>query len=171
MRLAGVVLAGGNSARMGRDKASLTVDGVSLGERALAALLGAGAEPAAISGPRGIPDLIPEKGPLGGILSSLHAFEGHDGVLFLPCDLSMPSPEMLFPLGRAFADLPAVCCPGAMEPLCALVPPGYRERIGNAVKMGHLCVGRFWRECGALMVPMSPHPGFSDWDTPLDFSA
>ena len=80
-RVAGAVLVGGASRRMGVDKASLEVDGRPLAVTACSALLGAGISPVAVVGgashpplPPGVkwlPDRWPGEGPLGGILTAL----------------------------------------------------------------------------------------------------
>jgi len=172
LKVAGVVLAGGASSRMGREKALLVRGNETLCHRAGRVLAGAGVDRVFVSGPRGIPDLIPGKGPLGGIHGALWALgEFYDGVLFVPCDLPLAEPEMLLPLLRISRPAPLVAHPGVMEPLCALVPPGFREKAGNAIAKGHLAVGRLWRDCDAVMIRMRPHQGFSDWDTPMDLEA
>jgi molybdopterin-guanine dinucleotide biosynthesis protein A len=79
--IAGVVLAGGDSRRMGSDKAFLEVDGEPLFCRQARILREAGAEPVLLSGRKGfdyraagvpvILDETPGLGPVGGILSAL----------------------------------------------------------------------------------------------------
>lgn len=85
----GIVLAGGRSRRMGTDKAALTVDGVALLERVVAALCSAVTGPIVIASAagRGLPvlpddlarrvvrvdDPVPDAGPLIGLASGLRA--------------------------------------------------------------------------------------------------
>jgi molybdopterin-guanine dinucleotide biosynthesis protein A len=83
MKLAAVLLAGGQSRRMGRDKATLALDGTPLWQRQLdilrrlepSALLVSGREPPAWLPPdiRFVPDESPSRGPLSGIAASLAA--------------------------------------------------------------------------------------------------
>lgn len=70
--IVGLVLAGGRSSRMGRDKALLRIDGLTLLERTARVLRDAGAEHIAVSGARddGIPDRWADAGPVGGIASA-----------------------------------------------------------------------------------------------------
>jgi molybdopterin-guanine dinucleotide biosynthesis protein A len=71
----GIVLAGGRSSRMGRDKALLTLDGHTLLDAAIARLRQAGATRVLVSGDRpahdGVPDHVPGLGPVGGLASVL----------------------------------------------------------------------------------------------------
>lgn len=96
--LAGVVLAGGASRRMGRDKAAIVVDGRTLARRALDALAGAGVtELLVVGGASGhgaalIPDRWPGSGPLGGIVTAFGATEA-SRLVVLPCDLPAVEPH------------------------------------------------------------------------------
>lgn len=100
-RPAGLVLAGGASVRMGRDKAELEYAGRSLLDHALERLSQAGAEPALVSGRRPgyehIPDREPGRGPLGGIASVLAARPDLLGrtLIVLPIDTPALAPEDL----------------------------------------------------------------------------
>ncbi|KGM52296.1 hypothetical protein N792_04070 [Lysobacter concretionis Ko07 = DSM 16239] len=93
----GVVLAGGRSSRMGRDKALLDWHGRPLLEHMQALLREAGAARVIVSGPYGglaVPDRAPGKGPMGGIASIAATLP--DGVLVLvPVDMPRLTPTML----------------------------------------------------------------------------
>lgn len=79
--VAGVVLVGGQSRRMGRDKALVEVDGVSMVARVVAAMrtagihdiyaVGGGPDAAAAAGIDPIADAYPGEGPLGGIVTAM----------------------------------------------------------------------------------------------------
>lgn len=76
MRCSAVLLAGGKSTRMGRDKALLEIDGEPLWRRQLATLRALAPEQLLVAGPpRGegesIADAIAGAGPLGGIAAAL----------------------------------------------------------------------------------------------------
>ena len=99
----GVVLAGGRSSRMGRDKARLAWRDQSLLALACARLQAAGACKVVVSGDypeyAGIPDALPALGPLGGLASVVDALP--DGVLLLvPVDMPLLTPELLDRLAR-----------------------------------------------------------------------
>jgi molybdopterin-guanine dinucleotide biosynthesis protein A len=94
------VLAGGQSRRMGRDKAQLRIDGVSLLERMVhaareatpAVLVVGRARPPDWAGDDVpfVPDAVPGIGPLGGLATALrHQPEGapSDAVLLVACDM------------------------------------------------------------------------------------
>ena len=64
--LSGIVLAGGRSSRMGTDKAGLSFRGMTLLEWQVSKLQRLGIEEIIISGSRGVRDVFPGRGPLGG---------------------------------------------------------------------------------------------------------
>lgn len=114
--MAGAVLVGGASSRMGVDKALVDVGGAPLGRRAADALRDAlGAPPMLIgAGPEhadaleGIPidDLWPGEGPVGGVLTAMHtAFvTGARSVVVVACDLPAITPDAVAALVATAAD-------------------------------------------------------------------
>ncbi|MCM2279942.1 MAG: molybdenum cofactor guanylyltransferase [Oligoflexia bacterium] len=103
MRVAAVILAGGRSTRMGRDKALLPFRGARLVDH-LAELLGGAFEGArifvsgSIDGYCSVPDIEPGLGPLGGIhsvLTRLAEEGGFDRALFVPVDMPCLTSELL----------------------------------------------------------------------------
>ena len=100
--VAGAVLAGGASSRMGRPKALIEIDGRTLLDRAVGALTAAAIDPVIVvggdqaaieaAGHRFVPDEYPGEGPLGGIISALGAVDT-DLVVVLACDLLAASPD------------------------------------------------------------------------------
>ena len=70
---AGIILAGGKSSRMGRDKASLKLKGETLLQRGQRLLSEAGCNPIVVSGQNvgGVSDIYQERGPLGGLHAGL----------------------------------------------------------------------------------------------------
>lgn len=119
--VAGAVLAGGASTRMGRPKAFIEVDGRTLLDRAVAALTDAAVDPIIVvggdqgaieaAGHRFVPDEYPGEGPLGGIISALGAVDT-DLVVVLACDLLAASPvavtRLLASLGEGDVAVPVV---------------------------------------------------------------
>jgi molybdenum cofactor guanylyltransferase len=93
---AGAVLCGGQSRRMGTDKAVVEVDGVAMVERVAAALESAGCRPVVLVGGdvallerfgrATVADEWPGEGPLGGVLTALRSV-GANGVVVAACDL------------------------------------------------------------------------------------
>jgi molybdopterin-guanine dinucleotide biosynthesis protein A len=93
----GAVLCGGDSRRMGRDKALIPIDGEPMAGRVAAALAGGGCDVVvlvggdrellqAATGRNWVPDRWPGEGPLGGLLTALSAGAGRD-VVVAACDL------------------------------------------------------------------------------------
>ena len=88
----GMLLAGGRSARMGRDKALLPYRGRTLIEHMAALLQASGARRVLVSGPlrtgyASVPDRRPGLGPLGGIQAVAAALAGCAQLLIVPVDM------------------------------------------------------------------------------------
>ena len=132
--LSGVVLVGGRSTRMGRDKARLMLDGRPLWQRQLHVLEQAGAQPVRLAlrraqrslgdKTREIRDPLPDVGPLGGLYAALSAPGSAEWVAVLAVDL--PRIEAAW-----FRRLRKYCRPGigavvvhpaGFEPLAAIYP-------------------------------------------------
>ena len=105
--VAGIVLAGGGSQRMGVDKCMLDLGGRTLLQRAVDALDGVADEVVAVTGPGRPPplvrspgslyhavDSIADAGPLVGILAGLEATSAPVAVA-VACDLPFVRPELL----------------------------------------------------------------------------
>ncbi len=149
----GVVLAGGASRRMGRDKAALPLGGEPLLRRAVGRLRRALAEVIVVGAPalaslvpdtRVIADDLPGRGPLGGLVTALRAIEeenegGAEWALLVACDMPFTQPALLREIARLAlsspdADVIAICgARGEMEPLHA----AYR-RACLPVALAHL---------------------------------
>lgn len=102
----GVILAGGKSTRMGRDKAGLRIQGETLLQRARNTLLAAGCSDVILSGHdrpewdwQVVHDLLPNSGPASGIASSIiwaHKNELDAATLvFVPVDTPLLTPDIL----------------------------------------------------------------------------
>lgn len=112
--VAGLILAGGKSSRMGRDKAGLMLAGETLLARSRRVLEAAGCDPIMMSGAHvgGLVDNYPEKGPLGGIQAGLQVLnqdpEKKEGtrLLVIPVDMPKLSESTLHPLLNARTQSP-----------------------------------------------------------------
>ena len=94
-----LVLSGGKSSRMGRDKALLQLDGQTLLERSkrLGEALGAQQVLVSRNEPGFIQDLVHDAGPMAGIAAALpHCLT--DWLLVLPVDMPLLTPAALEPL-------------------------------------------------------------------------
>jgi len=131
VQAAGFVLTGGQSRRMGRDKALLPLAGQPLALRVAACLKTVAAEVALVGEPDryvglGLPVLADReagKGPLAGIVTALGA-SSHDWNLVVACDLPFVEPRFLeFLLAQAAEGEVDTVVPhvdGRWQPLCAV---------------------------------------------------
>ena len=131
---AGVVLAGGRSSRMGRDKASIVRGGRTLLERAVDLLRPHMGSLLVVGDPLRhrvadvpvIADDAPGQGPLGGIVTALrHA--PHDQLFVLACDMPGITAHFVQRLMAAMQhadDAVVAQCDGELEPLAGV----YRRR-------------------------------------------
>jgi len=147
----GVVFCGGESRRMGRDKALLELGGESLVTRAAARLDELAGEVVLASGVRPrypetgrtcVLDSGADLGPLGGLDAALDHAEHHlrERVLVLACDMpDLPSALLARLLARARrtdADLCLLAGPAGDEPLCAVVHVRARPAVRAALARG-----------------------------------
>jgi molybdenum cofactor guanylyltransferase len=146
-RIAGLLLCGGKSRRMGRDKALLSLPhegGERLIERVERALSAVASEillatsrpgPYAFLGRRHVPDAVEGAGPLAGLVSGLGALSAYDIVLVAPCDVPFLTSEGLRRIAAALAASPGSDAaipraPDGDEPLLA----AYRPRAVRALQ-------------------------------------
>lgn len=141
----GVVLAGGRSSRMGRDKATLVLAGQTLAARALERLRPACAEVVVADGGRGVvpgarsvPD-GPGRGPAAGLLGAARAAPGR-ALLVLACDLPLVPVALLAALAatpeRPAADVALPRTPRGPEPLVARYSPRALAVLAAQVERG-----------------------------------
>ena len=184
--IAGLLLTGGASRRMGTDKALIEVDGQRLVDRA-AAVLAAVADPVIEVGP-GWSDLPavredpPGSGPLAALSTGAAALRaaGHDGaVLVLAVDMPRVSVELLQFLAGRPGNATAVPRDGGYpQPMCARYGPDVLAAVDDRLAAG----GRSLRDlleslAGQGIVdwveaeewePAAGSEAFADVDTPED---
>lgn len=149
-RLTALVLAGGASRRMGRNKSALPVGGTSMLDRTLVLatsvsdeliLLAGNAEVATPDGVRRVDDWPAPDGPLGALGAGLEA-ASHPWCLLLPCDMPFVTPEVIATLQQRAAtagtDVDAVVLVGERgpEPFCALYRTSALDALADAVDAG-----------------------------------
>jgi molybdopterin-guanine dinucleotide biosynthesis protein A len=127
--IAGFILAGGASRRMGTDKSRLKLEGETFVER-IAREIGVVAESVSLVGNQPnsapklaqVPDVFPNWGALGGVHAALAACSA-DWALVVACDFPLVSSELLARLG-SFREGHEAVAPiqddGIPQPLCAL---------------------------------------------------
>ena len=132
-----LILAGGRSTRMGRDKAMLTFSGQPLLERQVHLMRSMGACSVRVSGDypghQGIRDLRPGLGPLGGLYSAWPEPD-QQCWLVLPVDLPRLGAAQLWPLLTALSEHPAACFHGHALPLALRLNPSAHSTLRQLVE-------------------------------------
>jgi molybdopterin-guanine dinucleotide biosynthesis protein A len=163
----GVVLAGGASTRMGAPKATMTLGGVPLAERALRPLRAAGLE-AAVVAKEGdaLPHLDapvwiesrPQRHPIAGILTALERAGGP--VLVCACDMPFVRRQLVADLAaRAGTVVPEAG--GRLHPLLARYEPAAAAALNAALAEG-TALHEAIRAAGATIVPEREIARFGD---------
>ena len=155
IRLSGVLLAGGESRRMGRDKAGVELNGLPLWERQLGLLQSLALNDCMISGRRdgpyagaGVPiieDQVVGCGPIAGIVSALEESR-QDGILVLAVDTPFVPAGFLFDLRNCASAARRSVIPRidqSFEPMVAIylkdaLVPARNQLAAGDFKLQHL---------------------------------
>ena len=183
----GVLLAGGNSSRMGRNKALMTLAGRRLVDRVLSVLTSVlddllmvtnSPEPYADLGVRMVPDVVAGKGALGGIHSALHhAAAPH--CLVVACDMPFLNADFLRYIvdQRAAYDVVVPIADGRPQPLHAVYGKACLQPIARRLESDRLHVVGFFpdvrvREVTAQELAAFDPEGlsFRNLNTPEEFA-
>lgn len=151
-RFGGIILAGGKSSRMGRDKAGLCIKGRTLLQIQTEKLREAGAAEILISGTcsplpgtQAVPDVWPDRGPLGGLHACLAAAK-EPVCLVLSVDVPLLPEEVLRELIKAHAQnscrATLLSHGGKAEPLIAVYDSGLAAHIGTILQGDRYAVWR-----------------------------
>lgn len=186
MPFAAVLLAGGRSRRMGRDKALLPLpDGRLLWQRQLAVLEALGPAELFISGPdrAGFPasvtrldDQTPGLGPLGGISAALKAMRS-PRLVVLAVDLPMMSGDFLAGLLKEGRGCVPQMADGFFEPLAAVYPQSAFAMAEEHLQSADRSLQGFVRslvesgEVSARPVQTTECFLFANWNRPGDVAA
>jgi len=152
--LSGVILAGGQSSRLGRNKAFLDFDGRPLIARMAEILrplvsevvvVASESEPYRPYVDRVVPDVIPGLGPLGGIHAGLLAVRTR-AAFFVGCDLPFVPGALFERLSREVARADAVVpfVDGEYEPLVAAYARSCLPAVERVMAAGHRRVVSFY---------------------------
>lgn len=162
-RIDGLLLAGGRSRRFGRDKRRALLGGRALADIAIARLRAvvdgdlwiAGAGTFQAGGPAFlVDDLVRGGGPLSGIAGGL--LRARLGVLVLPCDVPLVSPDTLVSLlrvARRTGRVVALRSLRGWEPLVAFYPRAAFPLLAAALREGQRAPHRLLERLGALALP------------------
>jgi molybdenum cofactor guanylyltransferase len=184
--LYGLVLAGGRSTRMGRDKAALAAAGRTQLEGAMA-LLAPHVERAFVSvradqrsdplraGFQQIPDRHENLGPIAGLLAAQAQYPEH-AWLVLACDLPLLDAATLAHLLRHRAASREATAyrssrDGLPEPLCAIYEPSSHARLTAYVAGGRDCPRKFLMQADVELLD-EPNPrALDNANTPEEYAA
>lgn len=144
----GIVLAGGRSSRMGRDKAVVEYRGRPLIQHAIDILEPHVDELLIIGDPRqydrygplAIADDAPGHGPLGGIVTALR-YAWNERLIVLACDMPHIPASFIDSLKRSWDDehdAVVAQCDGRLEPLAAVYTRRCRDTFASYVRAGRL---------------------------------
>ena len=184
--LAGIVLAGGRSQRMQRDKAALEFAGETQLARAVR-LVGRYAAQTFVSvrpdqqhdaERRRFPqivDRLADVGPAAGILAAQEALPDH-AWLVVAVDLPLLDAATLERLigardATAMATAFRSAEDGLPEPLCAIWEPASRAALAAFVAGGKSCPRKFLLNHGARLVDLATPDALANVNTPSDYAA
>ena len=184
--LAGLVLAGGRSTRMQRDKAALPVAGETQLARAVrltrrhAPDTFVSVRPDQVDDPERarwplVIDRLADVGPAAGILAALDARPDH-AWLVVAVDLPLLDAATLATLiaGRdpaAVATAYRSAHDGLPEPLCAIWEPRCRELLGAYIAAARNCPRKFLLTHGATLLDLAAPEALSNINTPAEYDA
>jgi molybdopterin-guanine dinucleotide biosynthesis protein A len=186
MAISGVILAGGKSTRMGQNKAVMEIGGKRLIDRLAEGLAEIFPEVIIVAnvpdlydslGVKVVPDLIPEKGSLGGIYTAT-ATARHPWAFVMACDMPFFNPGLIRYLATLTHDCDVVIpYTDDWEPLHALYAKTCLPPMERMIHSGQLKIVRFFPHVRVRRVdreelsPYDPH-GFSffNMNTPEEFA-
>jgi molybdopterin-guanine dinucleotide biosynthesis protein A len=172
VNVTGAILAGGNSSRMGRDKALLLWNGKPLIMHVAETLhamfhdvriCGGTDDRYGFLGLPVLPDLVPQSGPLGGIHSALsHSVPA--SVFVLSCDMPLVSCSLIeyileFP---SSAPMKVAALDGRLQPLCGVYHTSCLPVIGQELKHRRLKLTEVFALLNGTPVPIGPDLSFYD---------
>jgi molybdopterin-guanine dinucleotide biosynthesis protein A len=164
------ILAGGRSRRFGRDKARALHDGVPLVvgvARALepvasrVTIVAAGGGAYDDLGLRTIGDVVPEKGPIGGLLTAIEDCRPGEWLLLAACDWVGVRAEWVLELLASRGDLSGcvVFKSDRYQPMFALYHTSIRETVAAQIEAGRLSMQQLYPVIATVALPLP-----DDWD-------
>ncbi|KGP75251.1 molybdopterin-guanine dinucleotide biosynthesis protein MobA [Desulfosporosinus sp. Tol-M] len=172
MKATGILLAGGKSSRMKKDKAFLELEGRPLVEQSLAVLQTVFTEVLISSNKpelyvgyevQVILDEIPGRGPLEGLYQGLKAAT-YDEVFFVACDMPFLSVELIRFLATWISEYDVVVpqLQDGFHPLHAFYHRRCIPIIQNNLEAGHFKIIDFYPTCSVRYVKEKELQAFSD---------
>ena len=183
------IIAGGKSRRMGQDKAFLQLGGKSLLSRVIAAsahlhlaetiIIADQRDAYAAFGLPVYPDIMPDKGSLGGIYTALH-HANTEYTLTLACDMPFVNPDLLRYMRSLIdgeTDIIAPRVNGYPQALHAIYRATCAEPIRQQLQQNRLKIIRFYDQMRLRFIdeaeyaPYDPHGrSFENLNTPEDLA-
>lgn len=177
------IMAGGKSTRMGTDKATVTLGGKTLLERAVDQWLGFGAETLLSVGAEGRKSLAPDgvrpvtdryvqRGPLGGLHGGLTEC-GTEFLLLTAVDCPFVNRELAEGLLAAIGDGDACVytLEGRPQPLFGLYRKGCLQAAEELLSAGENKMGQLLRRVNTVCVPAGDPAPFRNLNTPEELAA
>jgi molybdopterin-guanine dinucleotide biosynthesis protein A len=185
--LCGLVLAGGRSSRMGRDKAALTFGGETPQLERAMALIGPHVVQAFVSVRADqaddplraryaqILDTLSDIGPLAGLLAA-QATHPQAAWLVLACDLPLLDERTLTHLLRSrdrrrTATAYRSSHDGLPEPLCAIYEPASAAQLAAHLAAGFSCPRQFLKQADTLLIDEPDPHALDNINTPADYGS
>ncbi len=192
--VSGIVLVGGRSRRMGRDKAAIVVGGRTLVQRAVDALVAAGASEVVLVGAPGtaVPAVIAPvpvleahdsteyDGPLRGITTGIECAHG-SVCLVVGCDMPFLRPQLLALLAQRAIESGRPVLPihqRQPEGLCSAWPRSILGALAGELEAGSRAVGNTAERLGALLLEPADYAvadpegeSFTNINTPDELAA
>jgi len=188
LKATGILLAGGKSSRMKKEKAFLEINGRTLAERSLEVLQTVFSEVIISSNkPEGfahfdvpiIQDEVLDRGPLEGLYQGLKA-AAYDEVFFVACDMPFLKIDLIRSLAKWIPDYDVVVpkLKSGLHPLHAYYHRRCLPLIKKNLEAGRLKIIDFYPACSVKYVEEQELEGFSDLinifynvNTPADWAA
>ena len=161
----GAILTGGESRRMGRDKALLEWQGMSLLDRAAGTMTNLFSEVMVCGDPARyshvnlevVADRRRGVGPLAGLETALER-SGEGPVFVLACDLARVTPELIEHVIAAATATDTASAPasdGLVQPLCGFYRPSCRSHLAAFLDNGGRRAVEFFAGIGGRAVPLN----------------
>ncbi len=164
VKFQGIVLAGGKSSRFGEDKALALVGGIPMIQRVVNLLKELELDPCVITNAsrdysflkcRIERDLIPEKGPMGGLYTACCLFE-NSSLVVLTCDmpaLTSAAIKHLIECHKNESNVTLYSCNKFSEqPFPGIYEPGLRDTILKSIEMKQLSMQEFLSNIVAIKI-------------------
>lgn len=168
MEVGAALLCGGESRRMGRDKAQLLLDGVTFQLRLAEVLsdfperlLSTGRRDLSLPGFTSVPDLLPGQGPLGALQALLTVCRSQ-ALLLVPCDVPLFSKPLAHHLAQAITGEWEAVVPvtrdGREHPACGVYRGDLLPQLNAYLAGGGRQMRSFLAPLRVLRLPLADTP-------------